>query len=89
MFTKQYVGGLIVNEIKMLDSFWRHHKYGILAFLSIYLSLFLTFTAWFWLALLIFNFFTTFPMAFVVLNFTPIMNWPTKFIWRTFFDLMA
>jgi hypothetical protein len=75
--------------MKILDTFWRHHKYGILTFLSIYLSLFLAFTAWFWLPLLIFNLFTTFPLAFVVLNFTPIMNRPTKFIWRSFFELMA
>jgi hypothetical protein len=89
MFAKPYVGGLIVNEIKMLDSFWRHHKYGILAFLSIYLSFFLTFTALLWLPLLIFNLFTTFPLGFVVFNFTPIMNRPIKFIWRSFFELMA
>jgi len=89
IFTKPLAGGFLFNELKALENFWRHHKYGLLSFLLLYLSAFLLFTTWLWLPILVFNLFTTFPVAFLVFNYTSILNRPIKFIWYSFFELMA
>lgn len=80
---------MFLNEFKALDDFWRHHKYGILTFLGLFFTLYLTFTVWLWLPILFMNLFTTFPVTFYIINYTSLMNRPIKFIWHAFFELMA
>ena len=79
----------LFEELRILDSFFRHHKYGLIVFLMIYLSIFLICTIWIWFPLLIFSFTAFYIPLFLLLNYTKVLNAPIKFIWHIFFEYLA
>ena len=79
----------LFQELRILDSFFRHHKYGLIVFLMLYLSIFLICTMWIWFPILIFSYFTFYIPFFLLINYTKVLNAPIKLLWHIFFEYLA